>query len=120
MTTLQSFLQSHSLKKVFEFPTISKQKSSKGPSVLHFCHKFKSVHEILTVSKVISWQPSWISDLQMIQKFSIGQPYNHSCKVTIQSTYQFLTRFLKTMTNQNSEHKICCCLPMLHVFSDLC
>jgi hypothetical protein len=40
----------------------------------------------------LSWQPSWISDRQMIHKFSTGPPNDHSCKVTIQLAWWFLTR----------------------------
>ena len=45
---------------------------------------------------VESWRPSWISDRQTIHNFSTGPPNDHSCKVTIQLAYWFLTRrFLK-------------------------
>ena len=45
---------------------------------------------------VESWRPSWISDRQTIHRFSTGPPNDHSCKVTIQLAWWFLTRrFLK-------------------------
>jgi hypothetical protein len=41
---------------------------------------------------VESWWPSWISDRQTIHKFSTGPPNDHSCKITIQLVWWFLTR----------------------------
>jgi hypothetical protein len=39
----------------------------------------------------------------MIQKFSTGPPNDHSCKVTIQLAWWFLTRrFLKISANENT------------------
>ena len=72
------------------------------------------------LNKVESWWPSWISDLQTIHKFSTGPPNDHSCKVTIQLAWWFLTRrFLKFqpirthyglwqpcwISNQHQKHK---------------
>jgi hypothetical protein len=44
------------------------------------------------MAAVESWWSSWISDRQMIHKFSTGPPNDHSCKVTIQLVWWFLTR----------------------------
>jgi hypothetical protein len=69
---------------------------------------------------VESWRPSWISDRQTIHNFSTGPPNDHSCKVTIQLAWWFLTRrFLKFqpirthykpwqpcwISNQHQKHK---------------
>ena len=49
------------------------------------------------------WWPSWTSDRHTIHKFSTEPPNDHSCKVTIELAWWFLTRrFFKISDNENT------------------